>query len=77
MLTIYLIYCLTDYIQDPFVRSTYIGGLMLLITGINMVINLGPLVAEIFRSIVKKCRGKYHSCRNAHRRKAKKESALS
>ena len=77
ILTIYLIYCFTDYIQDPYTRATYVGSLMLLMTAWNMAINLAPVAIEIFKSMANKCRVKYQSCRNTCRRKASEKPTLS
>lgn len=50
MLTIYHFFCFTNFVSDPGIRTGFLSNSMLLMTGLNMTVNLLPVVHEMYRN---------------------------
>ena len=49
MLTIYHFFCFTNFVSDPSIRAGFLSYSMLLMTCLNMTVNLLPVVHEMYR----------------------------
>ena len=50
MLTIYHFFCFPNFVSDSSIRSGFLSNSMLLMTGLNMTVNLLPVVHEMYRN---------------------------
>ena len=76
LLTVYHIYCFTDFVSDPYVRSNYIGWSIIIATILNFIINLLPFGKEILQLQIKRLKNRCHRFitkrRNQLKRSARK-----
>jgi len=49
VITVYHLFCLTDWVTDLWIKQMVVGISMISMTGLNMGINLGPLLPELFK----------------------------
>ena len=59
LLTVYHLFCFTDFVDSNETKAFAVGNSMMFITLINLIINIGPILPDIGRSIklrVRKCR---------------------
>ena len=52
LLTIYHLFAFTDWVTDPWMKTYFIGYSMVGMTGLNMLVNLVPLLPELFKHAV-------------------------
>jgi len=48
LLTIYHLFCFTNFVQSGETQYHYVGNSMIFMTFLNLIVNLGPLVPELF-----------------------------
>ena len=48
LLTIYHLFCFTNLVQDSETQYYFVGNSMILMTFLNLVVNLGPVIPELF-----------------------------
>ena len=56
LLTIYHFFCFTDFVTDVETRSTFVSYSMLGMTGLNMIVNLAPVVVDLMFNYKQKAR---------------------
>ena len=69
MLTIYHFFCFTHFVGDAAVRSGFVSSSMIMMTVLNMSVNLVPVAYEILKSFKKKAGKQYKKVRRYFRKK--------
>ena len=67
LLTIYHFFCFTNFVTDVETRSTFVSYSMLGMTGLNMVVNLAPVVVDMMLIYKQKSRKLWQKLRRYYR----------
>ena len=69
MLTIYHFFCFTHFVRDAAVRSGFVSSSMIMMTVLNMSVNLVPVAFEVLKYLKIKARKQYKKLRRYLRKK--------
>ena len=70
LLTVYHLFCFTDFVSSNETKAVAVGNSMMFITLINLIVNIGPILPSIVRSFKQRARKVYiwHQGKKAIRR---------
>lgn len=69
MLTIYHFFCFTHFVRDAAVRFGFVSSSMIMMTVLNMSVNLIPVAFEILKNLKTKAGKQYKKVRRYFRKK--------
>jgi hypothetical protein len=73
LLTIYHLFCFTNFVPDAETQYYYVGNSMIMMTYLNLVINLGPIVPQLYSQVTGTTKKKLTVYRIKKARKAKQQ----
>ena len=59
LLTIYHLFCFTDFVADSQAKTLVVGNSMMLITLFNLIINIGPILPGLARQSRRRVRNQF------------------
>ena len=59
LLTVYHLFCFTDFVSSNETKAVAVGNSMMFITLINLIVNIGPILPNIARNFKKRGRKVY------------------
>ena len=57
VLSVYHLFCFTEFVLDGETKAVAVGNSMIFITFLNLIVNIAPIVPELwrsFKSVIKK-----------------------